>query len=117
MFAAETLHNLPLLFTGEAHQRLIPLHLDLEDFNSIKQFVSDFHALNLPLHLLVNNAGIHLKPFKRVSLDFERTMAVDYFGPFWLTQMLLPDLKANAPSRYAAQMMMVLIVEAFYLTC
>eukprot|EP00879_Flechtneria_rotunda_P001180 GHRR01001327.1.p1 GENE.GHRR01001327.1~~GHRR01001327.1.p1 ORF type:complete len:457 (+),score=134.36 GHRR01001327.1:109-1479(+) len=84
---------------GNAAQRLIPLHLDLEDFNSIKQFVSDFHALNLPLHLLVNNAGVHIVPYKRVSLGFERNMASNYFSPFWLTQQLLPDLQASAPSR------------------
>lgn len=83
----------------DATKRLIPLHLDLEDFPSVQQFVSDFHALNLPLHVLVNNAGVHLKPHKRVSLGFERTQACNYFAPFWLTQMLLDDLKASAPSR------------------
>jgi hypothetical protein len=71
----------------------------LEDFPSIKQFVQDFHSLGLPLHLLVNNAGVHLKPYARASLGFERTMAVNYFSPFWLTQLLMEDLKASAPSR------------------
>lgn len=84
---------------GNAAKRLIPLKLDLEDFPSIKQFVSDFHTLRLPLHLLVNNAGVHLKPYARASLGFERTMACNYFSPFWLTQLLLEDLKASAPSR------------------
>lgn len=84
---------------GEPHKRLIPLQLDLEDFPSIKQFVQDFHSLGLPLHLLVNNAGVHLKPYARASLGFERTMAVNYFSPFWLTQLLIDDLKASAPSR------------------
>eukprot|EP00775_Hariotina_reticulata_P007962 gene7963-8160_t len=85
---------------GRAAERLIPLHLDLEDFASIPQFVADFHALNLPgLHVLVNNAGIHLKPYKRVSCGFERTMASNYFGHWWLTHLLLNDLKQSAPAR------------------
>lgn len=84
---------------GDAARRLICLHLDLEDFPSVQQFVADFHSLNLPLHLLVNNAGVHLKPHQRVSLGFERTQACNYFAPFWLTQLLLDDLKTSAPSR------------------
>lgn len=26
-----------------------------------RKFVDDFHKLGLPLHVLVNNAGVHLK--------------------------------------------------------
>eukprot|EP00882_Tetradesmus_deserticola_P000889 GHRQ01000963.1.p1 GENE.GHRQ01000963.1~~GHRQ01000963.1.p1 ORF type:complete len:445 (+),score=210.22 GHRQ01000963.1:166-1500(+) len=83
----------------DAAGRLILLHVDFEDFATIPKFVEDFHATGLPLHLLVNNAGIHLKPHKKVSCGFERTIASNFFGHFWLTQLLLDDLKAAAPSR------------------
>lgn len=43
--------------------------------------------------------GVHLKPHKIVSCGFERTMAVNYFGAAWLTQLLLDDLTASAPAR------------------
>uniref|UniRef100_A0A383VFY4 Uncharacterized protein n=1 Tax=Tetradesmus obliquus TaxID=3088 RepID=A0A383VFY4_TETOB len=79
--------------------RLIPLHVDFEDFETIPTFVEAFHATGLPLHVLVNNAGVHLKPHKKVSCGFERTIASNFFGHFWLTQLLLDDLKAAAPSR------------------
>lgn len=46
--------------------RLIPLHVDFEDFETIPKFVEAFHATGLPLHVLVNNAGVHLKPHKKV---------------------------------------------------
>jgi NAD(P)-dependent dehydrogenase (short-subunit alcohol dehydrogenase family) len=46
--------------------RLIPLHVDFEDFETIPKFVEAFHATGLPLHVLVNNAGIHLKLHKKV---------------------------------------------------
>lgn len=35
----------------------------------------------------------------QVSCGFERTIASNFFGHFWLTQLLLDDLKAAAPSR------------------
>jgi NAD(P)-dependent dehydrogenase (short-subunit alcohol dehydrogenase family) len=46
--------------------RLIPLQVDFEDFETIPKFVEAFHATGLPLHVLVNNAGVHLKPHKKV---------------------------------------------------
>lgn len=37
---------------------------------------------------------------KIVDGGFERTIASNFFGGFWLTQLLLEDLEANAPARY-----------------
>ena len=51
------------------------------------------------LHLLVNNAGVHLKPYARVSCDVERVMASNYLGHWWLTHLLLDDLRRSAPAR------------------
>jgi NAD(P)-dependent dehydrogenase (short-subunit alcohol dehydrogenase family) len=80
-------------------ERLIPMHLDLEDFTSIKRFANDFKAKGLPLHILVSNAGIHLFPPGMASHGFERTMASDYFGHAYLIELLLDNLKKSAPSR------------------
>lgn len=41
-----------------------------------------------------------LQEYKLVDGGFERTIASNYFGAFWLTQLLLDDLKASAPARY-----------------
>ena len=79
--------------------RVIPMYLDLDDFASIKRFANDFKAKGLPLHILVNNAGIHLFPPGMASHGFERTMASDYFGHVYLTELLLGNLKESAPSR------------------
>jgi hypothetical protein len=35
----------------------------------------------------------------QVSCGFNRVVASNFFGHFWLTQLLLDDLKAAAPSR------------------
>ena len=36
--------------------------LDLLDYKSITRFVAEFKQRNLPLHALVNNAGVNLAP-------------------------------------------------------
>lgn len=87
-------------YGSHVRARLILMHLDLEDFVSIKRFANEFKAKGLPLHILVNNAGIHLFPPGMASHGFERTMASDYFGHVYLTEMLLEVLKKSAPSRY-----------------
>lgn len=40
-----------------------------------------------------------LQPFKHVDCGLELNIAANYWGPFYLTQLLLDDLKASAPSR------------------
>lgn len=39
------------------------MQLDLGSFESTKKFVSDFKGKGLPLHILINNAGIMAVPF------------------------------------------------------
>ncbi|KAM3582416.1 hypothetical protein VKS41_005061 [Umbelopsis sp. WA50703] len=62
--------------TGNARVEFI--QLDLASTDSITQFVEEFKAKNLPIHLLMNNAGV---------------------GHFYLTTQLLPIIEASAPSR------------------
>ena len=44
----------------EKELKLEALTLDLASFESTKQFVIAFKAMNLPLHILVNNAAVAL---------------------------------------------------------
>ncbi len=51
------------------------------------------------IHLLINNAG-GLFERRRLSVDgIEMTMAINYFAPFLLTNLLLERLKESAPAR------------------
>ncbi|CAL8465703.1 g5239 [Coccomyxa elongata] len=84
------------------------LQLDVAQFASIRKFADDFLARNAPLHILINNAGVHLpggwskspeKDGQRTPEGFEVTLGTNYFGPMLLTQLLLPKLKESAPSR------------------
>ncbi len=74
------------------------LALDLGDLASVRAAASAFLALDLPLHLLVNNAG--LAGQRGVTTDnFELTFGVNHLGPFLFTHLLLDRLKRSAPSR------------------
>jgi len=75
------------------------MRIDLADLESVRSFVSDFNDKNLPLHILVNNAGIQNRT-KVVTKDgIEATFASNHIGHFLLTHLLLDKLKQNAPSR------------------
>ena len=39
------------------------MHLDLASLSSVKQFIVEYQEKNLPLHILINNAGIAWVPF------------------------------------------------------
>ncbi|KAG7602400.1 putative NADP-retinol dehydrogenase [Arabidopsis thaliana] len=67
--------------------------------NSLEQWLSD-SALHPSIQVLVNNAGI-LATSSRPTIDgYDRMIATNYVGPFFLTKLLLPLLKnSNVPSR------------------
>jgi NAD(P)-dependent dehydrogenase (short-subunit alcohol dehydrogenase family) len=72
------------------------LELDLASFDSVRKFAATFLSMNLPLHVLVNNAGVALRnkvPNKVPYLTadgLEPTMGTNHFGHFLLTNLLLP---------------------------
>jgi NAD(P)-dependent dehydrogenase (short-subunit alcohol dehydrogenase family) len=72
---------------------------DLSSQQSIRQLVKEFAARHDRLHVLVNNAGMSL-PKRQETVDgLETVFATNHLGPFLLTNLLLPMLKAGAPAR------------------
>ncbi|KAI3356137.1 hypothetical protein L3Q82_017388 [Scortum barcoo] len=67
--------------------------LDLASLRSVRQFVRSFKERDLPLHILVNNAGVMLVPEGRTEDGFEQHFGVNYLGHFLLTWLLLDTLK------------------------
>jgi NAD(P)-dependent dehydrogenase (short-subunit alcohol dehydrogenase family) len=74
------------------------LPLDLGDFASVRGCAETFLQRGLPLHLLINNAGLAGSRGLTVS-GFELAFGVNHMGHFLLTQLLLDRLKASAPAR------------------
>jgi NAD(P)-dependent dehydrogenase (short-subunit alcohol dehydrogenase family) len=81
---------------GRPSGKVEAMHLDLTSFRSITDFASAFKAKKLPLHTLVNNAGVFLVPHDRTQEGFETTVGTNYFGHFLLTHLLLDNIKDTA---------------------
>lgn len=64
--------------------------LDLGSFDSVRVFARDLRLRVTTVDVLVNNAGA-IFPRRELSVDgFERSLAVNFLGPFLLTRLLLP---------------------------
>jgi NAD(P)-dependent dehydrogenase (short-subunit alcohol dehydrogenase family) len=74
------------------------LALELDDFASIRQCTKTFLARGLPLHLLINNAGL-AGARGCTKAGFELAFGVNHLGHFLFTQLLLDRIKASAPAR------------------
>ena len=73
--------------------------LDLASLASICAAAADIASRHDAVHVLVNNAGVHLRS-RAVSADgFEMTWAVNHLGPFLFTNQLLPQLRAVHDAR------------------
>ncbi len=82
--------------TGNPKVEYLPLNL--ASLESVRQCVQIFKSRNLPLHILVNNAGIfHHRGTTQEG--FELIWGTNYLGHFLLTYLLLDKLQASAPSR------------------
>ncbi|XDB67227.1 hypothetical protein AB1E18_019588 [Capra hircus] len=69
---------------------------------SIREFVQTFKMKKLPLHVLVNNAGVMMVPQRTTEDGFEEHFGVNYLGHFLLTNLLLDTLQeSGAPGRSA----------------
>jgi retinol dehydrogenase-12 len=82
--------------TGNAKVEFLPM--DLSDLGSVRGAAAAFLSRGLPLHVLVNNAG--LAGVRGLTPDgFEVTWGTNHLGPFLLTLLLLDRMKESAPSR------------------
>ncbi|KAM0046290.1 putative very-long-chain 3-oxoacyl-CoA reductase [Helianthus debilis subsp. tardiflorus] len=75
---------------------IIVLTLDLSSIFSIKSFVAEFQALNLPLNLLINNAGKYSHSHRISEDGIEMTFATNYLGHFLLTKLLMEKMIETA---------------------
>lgn len=79
------------------------LPVDLSDLASVKTAADKFLAAESKLHVLFNNAGIMSgddgENISRTAQGYEVQLGVNCLGPFLLTKLLLPTLRATAASR------------------
>jgi retinol dehydrogenase-12 len=74
------------------------LPLDLADLSSVRSAATAFLARGLPLHGLINNAG--LAGTRGLTRDgFEMAFGVNHLGHFLLTRLCEARLRESAPAR------------------
>lgn len=72
------------------------MHIDLSDLSTIKSFSEEFHNRFKQLDVLINNAGILVRPWELTVDSHEKVMASNYLGHYALTGLLL-DLLIKTP--------------------
>jgi NAD(P)-dependent dehydrogenase (short-subunit alcohol dehydrogenase family) len=84
--------------SGEGKVSWLPL--DLGSLAAVRAFAKEIEARNLPVRVLVCNAGLQMNSGPKLTPDgFESTFAVNHLGHFLLVNLLLSRLVANAPAR------------------
>ncbi len=64
-------------------------HLDVADLDSVRAFAQSYTG---DIDVLINNAGVMDIPAARTAQGLDLQTATNYFGPFLLTNLLLPRL-------------------------
>jgi NAD(P)-dependent dehydrogenase (short-subunit alcohol dehydrogenase family) len=82
-----------LEMTKAAPSKVIVIKLDLCGFDSVKKFVKEFKNRALPLHGLVNNAGIMMEERNLTQDGFEMVFTANHLSHFMLTLLLIKDLE------------------------
>ncbi|KAL8053868.1 hypothetical protein ABFX02_05G101300 [Erythranthe guttata] len=72
------------------------MELDLGSFASVRKFASEYKSTDLPLNLLINNAGVMAPPFMLSQDKIELQFATNHLGHFLLTNLLLDNMKKTA---------------------
>ena len=83
------------LRAATGNDRLELIGLDLADLASVRRCAEELLARDLPIHVLVNNAG--LAGVRGVTTDgFELGFGTNHLGHYLFTRLLLPRLRASA---------------------
>jgi len=75
------------------------LELDLNSLAKTRQSAREFNSRGLPLHLLVNNAGIMIPMERRTKDGFEAHLGINHLAHFLFTNLVLDTLRAAGRAR------------------
>ncbi|HEU5183590.1 MAG TPA: SDR family oxidoreductase [Gemmatimonadaceae bacterium] len=73
--------------------------MDLASLSSVRAAAAEIASRYDAVHVLINNAGVHLRRRATSADGFELTWAINHLGPFLFTRELLPRLRAAEDAR------------------
>jgi NAD(P)-dependent dehydrogenase (short-subunit alcohol dehydrogenase family) len=84
--------------TSTGNDKLVPMHLDLASLASVRAFVDELAAADVPpLMAIICNAGISKPTVRQRSADgYEVTFAANHLGHFLLVHLLLDYMQPPA---------------------
>ncbi|KAA6379716.1 MAG: putative Retinol dehydrogenase 12 [Streblomastix strix] len=88
------------LMETTGNEKIHTIQLDLNSFASIRACAEEYKLLNIPLNILINNAGImdFTNTYGVTEDGIEKHFGINYVGHFLLTHLLLPLLSSCSPS-------------------
>ncbi|KAG6521039.1 short-chain dehydrogenase TIC 32 B, chloroplastic-like [Zingiber officinale] len=84
------------ILQGIPSARIDIIQIDVSSLRSVRTFADKFLAMDLPLNVLINNAGIMYCPFQLSEDGVEMQFATNHLGHFLLTNLLLEKMKTTA---------------------
>jgi retinol dehydrogenase-14 len=75
------------------------LPLDVASMKSVREFAASVAKVHPGLQLLINNAGAMFNERRQTAEGHEQTLATNVLGPYLLTHLLVPQLRASRPAR------------------
>mmetsp|Transcript_114718 Transcript_114718/g.180616 ORF Transcript_114718/g.180616 Transcript_114718/m.180616 type:complete len:372 (+) Transcript_114718:44-1159(+) len=99
--------SIALRVSSETGSNVQGMQLDLSSFDSVRSFVSNFLAFSSRLDVLINNAGIAGNSQRKSDDGFQLVFAINYMGPFLLTELLLPALRSSGSASNPARVVNV----------
>jgi retinol dehydrogenase-12 len=91
-----------LIDGGIAQDQLLLLQLDLNALDKVRDAAAAFMAMEMPLHLLVNNAGIMIPMERRTEDGFEAHLGINHLSHFLFTHLIMDALLAAGEARVVA---------------
>ncbi|XP_038989017.1 short-chain dehydrogenase TIC 32 B, chloroplastic-like isoform X2 [Phoenix dactylifera] len=85
-----------LILKSNPAARVDTLKLDLSSLKSVRSFADKFISMDLPLNILINNAGIMFCAYQLSEDGIEMQFATNHLGHFLLTNLLLEKMKSTA---------------------
>jgi len=91
----------------EYNEQLTIVPLDLMKLSSVRSFAEQVKSTGIPIHCLINNAGIMFGPRKETEDGFECQLATNHIGHFLLSHLLFNNLEAAGTAERPARIVNV----------
>jgi NAD(P)-dependent dehydrogenase (short-subunit alcohol dehydrogenase family) len=83
------------------------MHIDLNSFDSVRNFAAQFIDQHPQLNIVIHNAGVYDPPYQINADGLEMQMTVNHFGNALLTHLLKSTLSGNGSPHDPSKVILV----------